>query len=515
MKIKPPIILIVLLICLFNLITSGQRQYLDGKNTNYHDIASCATELPSGSFVFGINRMDTNYYYHNSYAKSNFLFKSDNYGNVFDSLSFNNLGFDSLTINDIYYHNDTLSCFGMAVSFSSQYRNIFKQIVCFQLDTSLNLLNTQTYLSPLNNYGFSLLQVKECTNGFVLLTHLFNDTLNGDLSSLSPHKYLLRILSSGDSVASNIINYYNVLTPSVAERIDSPGHFVLVTSNTKALGNVTAFMYYLNSALLIVDSLPLKIVHPVTHPYAVGGYKDCKMLSSSTFLLAGNNSYSSVGSINNNLSLGRWQLFDSIPDKIDTMARFDATDKFHWQGFSLDNLSWVNSNNIYHVGSNMGNAGSLLPSNNNYIVVSNRDSNLNQRWIKYYGGDASYNINRILATKDGGCLVLGHFKSNVTQSNQIDLYIFKIDSTGKALWTRNFSQFESEVTIFPNPAKDFLHVQSAEKIQSYEIINMAGQRLIKQLFKGSIDVSIFPKGYYFIKLINDKGEYKTIKWLKD
>jgi hypothetical protein len=73
----------------------------------------------------------------------------------------------------------------------------------------------------------------------------------------------------------------------------------------------------------------------------------------------------------------------------------------------------------------------------------------------------------------------------------------------------------SPITVFPNPASTFLHIDSKEKctITSINIYNSFGQLLLKLGDVHQIDVSGLAVGTYFIRLISDFGTYNT-KFLK-
>jgi len=67
----------------------------------------------------------------------------------------------------------------------------------------------------------------------------------------------------------------------------------------------------------------------------------------------------------------------------------------------------------------------------------------------------------------------------------------------------------SDIILFPNPAKDILLIKGLDsaKITNFEIINLAGQSLLKDKYKNSnINIASYPSGTYFLKL---EIEHKT------
>ncbi|WP_167033039.1 T9SS type A sorting domain-containing protein [Chryseobacterium sp. Tr-659] len=70
--------------------------------------------------------------------------------------------------------------------------------------------------------------------------------------------------------------------------------------------------------------------------------------------------------------------------------------------------------------------------------------------------------------------------------------------------------------VYPNPAKDFLHITSDEKIISYDIYDNNGRKIIHSktnLSEEKIDISVLISGLYFIDIHTIKGNIKS-KFIK-
>ena len=79
---------------------------------------------------------------------------------------------------------------------------------------------------------------------------------------------------------------------------------------------------------------------------------------------------------------------------------------------------------------------------------------------------------------------------------------------------------ESEInnlSVYPNPAKNRVHISSDDLITGYKISNLSGQKLqeVKTNFnQGTVDISNYPGGVYFINIqSNDKN--KVVKIIKE
>jgi len=69
------------------------------------------------------------------------------------------------------------------------------------------------------------------------------------------------------------------------------------------------------------------------------------------------------------------------------------------------------------------------------------------------------------------------------------------------------------VSVYPNPTKGILTIQSESSFESAVLLNTNGQVLLKTTEK-SINIEAYPNGVYFLKVNTNEG-IKTIKVLKD
>ncbi|MBI4929710.1 MAG: T9SS type A sorting domain-containing protein [Bacteroidetes bacterium] len=89
-------------------------------------------------------------------------------------------------------------------------------------------------------------------------------------------------------------------------------------------------------------------------------------------------------------------------------------------------------------------------------------------------------------------------------------YVANCDSTAGI----NENNFSSQINIYPNPTTGIFTITSTEKISSIKITNVIGEEIVTSAINNqtsTIDLSIQPKGIYFIKLFSEKGiEIKKI-----
>ena len=76
------------------------------------------------------------------------------------------------------------------------------------------------------------------------------------------------------------------------------------------------------------------------------------------------------------------------------------------------------------------------------------------------------------------------------------------------------SKVSSAIRIYPNPAKNYLHVECRYQDLSYVIYSISG-KLIKrgEILSGVIDITSLPQGHYLLKLVG-KNEANTLRFSK-
>jgi len=71
------------------------------------------------------------------------------------------------------------------------------------------------------------------------------------------------------------------------------------------------------------------------------------------------------------------------------------------------------------------------------------------------------------------------------------------------------------ISCYPNPTQDIITFNSEKMIQSVEIYNLVGQKVISQdIINGSVQIAQLPAGVYMVKAITETGEMATLKVVK-
>lgn len=151
-----------------------------------------------------------------------------------------------------------------------------------------------------------------------------------------------------------------------------------------------------------------------------------------------------------------------------------------------------------------------------HLVKINPD--ISPIWEYWYGGDAYYFLYSILATNDGGCIMVGNRYDYETQNQERDIYIVKVDSNGLITWTQEIQINKPESTVYPNPGTDNLNIKTSINNADFELINLNGQVLIRHKLdenQSVINTESLKSGIYFYRLRDIKNKtIETGKWIK-
>jgi len=71
---------------------------------------------------------------------------------------------------------------------------------------------------------------------------------------------------------------------------------------------------------------------------------------------------------------------------------------------------------------------------------------------------------------------------------------------------------ENSISIYPNPAHDFIHINSAEAIQKIQVYNISGSKMLMTENQNTLNISNLEKGIYFIQVCTAK-QSKTMKFI--
>jgi hypothetical protein len=177
-------------------------------------------------------------------------------------------------------------------------------------------------------------------------------------------------------------------------------------------------------------------------------------------------------------------------------------------------LDFKNKDSVF-----VGGTANFLGSNS-YFFLTQFDSVLNLRWERFYGGDGYYQLEKIVATNDGGCIMAGTKIDESYPFLKHDIVIIKVNSEGYFVNVPESSALRSrEAIIYPNPGSDWFNVRMGRQHSNGTLIlyNNAGQPVFSMDLNNpvtNIRTEYLPAGSYFYKITNHDGLNESGIWIK-
>jgi hypothetical protein len=187
---------------------------------------------------------------------------------------------------------------------------------------------------------------------------------------------------------------------------------------------------------------------------------------------------------------------------------------------SWDALDFNNKDSIY-IGGTTGFGNGYFNYHQSWYFIIQTDSNLNIRWERFYGGGAYYEMQKIIASNDGGCIVAGtrYDYQNATEE-ELDIHILKLNSEGLLVGTHEEPTIEiHEALVFPNPGTNYLKVRVAAqyKHSTFDLFDMNGNKVLSQQIKSKwaeVNTTFLQAGTYIYNIYNSEGLFESGKWVK-
>ncbi len=182
------------------------------------------------------------------------------------------------------------------------------------------------------------------------------------------------------------------------------------------------------------------------------------------------------------------------------------------------NFAFIDTNNIYacHYRAYPP-AG--YPNKQNYFVIARFNANLDKKWQYYFGYDAYYWPNCIIATLDGGCFISGIRYDAATQNQEYDIFYLKLDSTGLFVSTHE-PKIEIHLAImFPNPGTDKITLESGPQLTgaTFMLFTMLGVKVMEQTISSKLqtmNAGNLLSGTYVWEIVKYGKTVDSGKWIK-
>lgn len=182
------------------------------------------------------------------------------------------------------------------------------------------------------------------------------------------------------------------------------------------------------------------------------------------------------------------------------------------------NFDYIDTNNIYTCHYREF-PWVIYPNTPNYFVVAKFNSNLEIKWQYYFGNDAFYSPNSILATQDGGVFVSGNRYDAKTQSQEFDIFYLKLDSTGIFVSNTEHQIPMHSINIYPNPGSNQMYIESGPQVMGSKFIlfDVNGIKVKEDnitSYSQAIQVDTLRAGQYIWKVMKQGKIIDSGKWIK-
>jgi hypothetical protein len=423
------------------------------------------------------------------------IIKLDHDGNFLDSLSIVNSTGTCTLSNLIEANNEHLIAIGDWSSDTSS------ELWFMKFDYELNEIENKK-LSSNNYFIFEFHHLINNNGNIVFIAHYLKPPTN------ETDICIFEITMEGELIRSM---FYNTSS--------SYNHGYSLLENTDANNYRIFAKSELTSRLFcFINVIDTNFDHLYTHflpPSFVETPFSAKSVNDSIYLLSGK--IYLISDEDWNIGIHRVNNYDSILSS----NYFGKTDTVDWTGL-YNSFDFISPNNIFFAGTTNS---FWYPFQNDpsWIMLNILDSALNLKSQHFNGGDAYYLVNAVLATEDSGCVMACSRYDWLTQDNEFDVYILKVNKDGLlvSIPENNINQVNS-CSVYPNPASTRLTIHFQEgKSTNYsnriiEFLNASGIKVkvvkIPSISKVSISVQDLEIGVYLLN-IRENGKVISSKKL--
>ncbi len=182
------------------------------------------------------------------------------------------------------------------------------------------------------------------------------------------------------------------------------------------------------------------------------------------------------------------------------------------------NISITNQGNIF--GGATKNAIWYMGNFSSWFSLYYMNPSLSLEWVKYYGDGCNWMLREICATSDGGCLMAGTRYDWLTQYNERDAILVKVDSTGLITSTGPGPEMRAhDAIVYPNPGSSVINIESGPQISGawFYLFDLAGKLVASKLItdqKEALQTSALPSGVYLWNIVFKDKTLESGKWVK-
>ena len=488
---KNQAITIISLFILISFSLNAQSTFQNTISGPEDQIINCVTEDDNGNFIL----VGRNYPIGLDIA-CGYLIRITPAGDLLDEMVLDSSQGSSILFN-VTFFNDSLYILG-----SKFIDTLISRLLYLKLDKNLVKADEKYLGMPSNNWFSYMKSIIDTDSNFVITGYTSRwdsvSTLNNDV-------FFYKLSITGDSINSNFITSDNLLTFSfdIIEKSDHTGYYAYGKKYSGISGR-SGERFELSKQL---DSLDIVII-----PNDIHNYISSEWLNDSVIIITGNGEPLEVPSYS-------LSVLTTTPenDPID-YNHFKIEDPMRDHTAMYQGVS-IKDDNIYVGGtSNLNYANPFFSTSDSWFHLIKVNPDLSPVWENWYGGDAYYFLYSILATSDGGCLMVGNRYDDEVQDQERDICVIKVNSDGLIVWTKEIDPDQAMFSLYPNPGKEQISIKMPSGEFWFELYGLNGQALVRQWVsrdKNTITATHLASGVYFYRIIDQHNQILSSgKWIR-
>lgn len=372
--------------------------------------------------------------------------------------------------------------------------------------------------TPPFNVIFSLITTDASLNLINDIIIPYNDTMRQNagcaiMDSRGDYVFCAELEKSGGSILPYLVKIDSLGNIKEQQFDVFPGY--QFGSNAKIIEDHTSNGYFLGSQnknggggerILHLDNNFNILSDTIRYPHYMYRVRDLKKQNPDRILVTSN-----ITTTNGNLVLAA---FDTTGRMLHFLERSKPG---YWLDGGNDPLA-VTDSSIFFATFHCIPGDMVFPPIHNNIFVQKLDTAFQVLWEAELGWDAYFRHSNIMATPDGGCLVLASVYDSDTMYLQHDVVLFKLDGNGKLIGVTNLTPKPEALTISPNPGQHQFELHGANSLQRIEVFDTGGRLVKTKILNGEqtiISMEEEPAGLYLIKATDASGRtFPTLKWVK-
>lgn len=431
---------------------------------------------------------------------SGYILQLDSFGNVlFESTSFP-IG-DYAWFSSVYKINDNYYLLG---TIKETVKPKDDRLWYLKLNLDLQVVDQKTFPLPMNRWFSYINSIVDSDTNFVLTGYVTrNDTTPGGVVFPNHDAFFYKISLEGDSLASHFytseIRWH--FSFDIIESTDKSKYYAYVSHFISGVTEYDSQRLTLDKNLdsIALEPIPFYMYDPNSPVY----------LNETDVLISGKGTgdyprnhviaiHNEAGEIINTNHFKKEPYREQPPMKNGISKFGDNIFVGGISNFDIGNPFWSTQNSWFH------------------LVKVNTD--LSMVWEKWFGGDAYYFMYNILATRDGGCIMVGNRYDDQTQNQERDVYIVKVNGDGLIVWEREISMNDRFSIVYPNPGHQLNIRLAAQHSQALlSLFDQYGRLVLQQQLtqpESLVETTHLLPGVYLYQLAGPTGLSESGKWVK-